>query len=148
MPSACPSPISSRPSTSTAKLPPVVTQRPPDRQHDGPDPQRAPQVVGQEEPERNVGGHPRKAERSRDDAQLQSASAALFAMSGKTAGKAPLATRLEKVVRQSRAVRDVTRPFNHHSSTAKCQHRSESGQPSGTLGSGTGAPPPSVGYGR
>src|SRR5262247_307557 len=45
----------------------------------------------------------------------QSASAALLAMSGRTAGKAPLATRLEKVVRQSRAVRDVTRPFmvNH-----------------------------------
>src|SRR4029453_10225423 len=45
----------------------------------------------------------------------QSASAAVFAMSGRTAGKAPLATRLEKVVRQSRAVRDVTRPFmvNH-----------------------------------
>src|SRR3989442_13567972 len=45
----------------------------------------------------------------------QSASAALRAMSGRTAGKAPLATRLEKVVRQSRAVRGVTRPFmvNH-----------------------------------
>src|SRR5207244_2699020 len=45
----------------------------------------------------------------------QSASATLRAMSGRTAGKAPLATRLEKVVRQSRAVRDVTRPFmvNH-----------------------------------
>src|SRR5215475_1843780 len=45
----------------------------------------------------------------------QSASAALLAMSGRTAGKAPLATRLEKVVRQSRAVRDVTRTFmvNH-----------------------------------
>ena len=41
----------------------------------------------------------------------QSASAALRAMSGRTAGKAPLETRLEKVVRQSRAVRDVTRPL-------------------------------------
>src|SRR2546428_1451472 len=45
----------------------------------------------------------------------QSASAALRAISGRTAGKAPLATRLENVVRHSRAVRDVTRPFmvNH-----------------------------------
>src|SRR5881628_4031029 len=36
-------------------------------------------------------------------------------MSGTTAGKAPLATRLARVVRQSRAVRDVTRAFmvNH-----------------------------------
>src|SRR5215470_7189584 len=45
----------------------------------------------------------------------QSARPALRAMSGSTAGKAPLDTMLVKVVRQSRAVRDVTRPFmvNH-----------------------------------
>src|SRR5207245_843624 len=41
-----------------------------DRQHERADPQRAPQVVSEKQPERNVRDHPREAERTRDDPEL------------------------------------------------------------------------------
>jgi hypothetical protein len=72
-------------------------------------------MVRQEEAERNIGHHPREAEGARHDPELPVGERRAARDVGQDRGKAPLETRLEKVVRQSRAVRDVTRPFmvNH-----------------------------------
>src|SRR5439155_942690 len=113
--SACPTPMSSRRNTMMAKPPPAVTQRPPVSSTRGP--------IHSARRRLRVRNNPRGMSatiRANPKApatipSCQSARAALRAMSGRTAGKAPLETMLEKVVRQSRAVRDVTRPFmvNH-----------------------------------
>src|SRR4029453_17113866 len=113
--SAWPRPMSSRPSTRIGNPPPLARQSAPTASTSGPSHTA------------RRGGWVRKSPRGTSETMrakpnapatrpsCQSARAALFAMSGRTAGKAPPEKMLEKVITQSRAVRDVTRPFmvNH-----------------------------------
>src|SRR5438094_550266 len=113
--SAWPSPIRSRPRTSMAKPPPPTTQRPPIASTSGPIHNARRKLCVRNSPSGMSATIRAKPNAPATIPSCHAASAALRAISGRTAGKAPLATRLENVVRQSRAVSDVTRPFmvNH-----------------------------------
>src|SRR5262245_25931041 len=113
--SAWPSPISNRPSTRIGNPPPLVRPSETIASTSGPSHIARRRLWVRKRPSRTSDTMRAKPNAPATKPSCQSASAAPRAMSGRTAGKAPPEKMLEKVITQSRAVRDVTRPFmvNH-----------------------------------
>src|SRR4029450_1556176 len=113
--SAWPRPMSSRPSTRIENPPPLVSQSAPTASTSGPSHIARRRWWVRKRPRGTSETMRAKPNAPATRPSCQSARAALFAMSGRTAGKPPPEKMLEKVITQSRAVRDVTRPFmvNH-----------------------------------
>src|SRR5262245_36826707 len=109
--SAWPRPIRRRPSTRIGNPPPLVRQSAPIASTSGPSHIARRRWWVRKSPSGTSATMRAKPNAPATRPSCQSASAALRAMAGRTAGKAPPEKMLEKVITQSRAVRDVTRPL-------------------------------------